>query len=59
MPEDIKYLNNENALDRDPSDDISPQSDASVNQFEHDPDDSVDITAPYDDTKAQAIEQNL
>ncbi len=59
MPEIIKYLSNENSRDRDPYDGLSPDADASNNEFEKNPDDSVDITAPYDDAKAQSIEQNL
>lgn len=60
MSEDFFIQNrNENATDRDPSDDISPQANAANNPYEENPDDSVDITSPYDDTKAQEIEEEL
>lgn len=58
-PTDYVKLNNETATDRGTLDDISPESDASVNHFEKNPDDSVDITSEYDDAKAQAIESTL
>lgn len=60
MPNDIYVpVENECATDRDPYDELSPQADASQNTFEIDPDDSVDITAAYDDEKAQNIENEL
>lgn len=59
MSENYKPVNNENATDRDPYDQLSPEVDASVNVFEENPDDSVDITAEYDEDKAQAIEEDL
>ncbi len=59
MPDVIRHLANENSTDRDPNDDISPSVDASINTFEHDPDDSVDITADYDDQIAQDLEDEL
>lgn len=59
MPENYIPVNNENATDRDPYDHLSPEVDASVNVFEENPDDSVDITAEYDEGKAQAIEEDL
>lgn len=59
MPENYITVNNENATDRNPYDQLSPKADASTNIFEHDPDDSVDITAEYDEDKAQAIENEL
>lgn len=55
----ITYVGNETATDRNPYDQISPQTSAANNPFEKDPDDSVDITGPYDDAKAQAIEEKL
>lgn len=59
MDNNFVQLDNENSVDRAPDDNISPDIDASVNPFEKDPDDSVDITAEYDDAKAQAIESEL
>lgn len=59
MPDNFQPVNNENATDRDPYDNLSPEADASVNTFEKDPNDSVDITAEYDDVKAQEIENEL
>lgn len=59
MPDVFQPVGNETATDRNPYDDLSPQADASVNTFEKNPDDSVDITAEYDDDKAQAIENEL
>ena len=60
MSEDIYVpVENENSLDRNPYDELSPRADASENVFEIDPDDSVDITAAYDDSKAQIIENEL
>jgi hypothetical protein len=59
MPDVFQPVDNENATDRNPYDNLSPKADASINTFEKDPDDSVDITAEYDDTKAQAIENEL
>lgn len=59
MDKNFIQLNNENSIDRVPDDTISPDVDASINPFEKDPDDSVDITADYDDSKAQAIESEL
>lgn len=60
MSDDIYVpVENENSTDRDPYDELSPRADASNNTFEVDPDDSVDITAEYDDAKAQLIENEL
>lgn len=59
MPDTFQPVANENATDRNPYDTLSPEADASDNVFEKDPDDSVDITAEYDDAKAQAIENEL
>lgn len=59
MPDNYQPVANENATDRNPYDALSPEVDASVNIFEQNPDDSVDITAEYDDQKAQAIENEL
>lgn len=59
MPDVFQPVGNETATDRNPYDGLSPQADASVNTFEKNPDDSVDITAEYDDDKAQAIENEL
>lgn len=59
MSDQIINLNNENATDRNPYDQLSPEVDASNNPFEIDPDDSVDITTKYDDKTAQEIETKL
>lgn len=59
-PSNYVNLNNETATDRGTFDTISPESDASINPFEKDPNDSVDITEPgYNDAKAQEIEASL
>lgn len=52
-------IENENSLDRNPFDELSPNADASTNVFEKDEKDSVDITAPYDDEKALIIEEEM
>lgn len=59
MPDVFQPVENENATDRNPYDTLSPAADASVNIFEENPDDSVDITAEYDDDKARIIETEL
>ena len=59
MKPNYQQLKNETATDRAPGDGISPLSDASNNPFEKDPDDSVDITAHFDDQKAREIESDL
>ena len=59
MPDNYTPIKNENATDRNPYDQLSPEADASTNVFEKNPDDSVDITAEYDENKAQAIENEL
>lgn len=59
MQTNYQQLQNETSTDRAPGDGISPLSDASDNPFEKNPDDSVDITAHFDDQKARTIESNL
>lgn len=59
MPDVFQPVGNETATDRNPYDTLSPEADASVNIFEKNPDDSVDITAEFDDDKAQIIEVEL
>lgn len=59
MQTNYQQLQNETSTDRAPGDGISPLSDASDNPFEKNPDDSVDITAHFDDQKARAIESDL
>lgn len=59
--ESVTYTNfsNETATDRGFSDTIDSKADASDNPFEQNPDDSVDITAPYDDIAAMKIEGEI
>lgn len=59
MPDVFQPVGNETATDRNPYDTLSPEADASDNVFEQNPDDSVDITAEYDDDLAQNIESEL
>lgn len=59
MSEIFKPVSNETATDRNPWDELSPESSAMDNPFETNPNDSVDITGEYDDSKAQEIEQTL
>ena len=59
MTEVIKPVANESSDDRNPWDSLSPQADASNNAFETNPNDSVDITAEYNDDKALSLEEQL